>query len=124
MLILFLLLLLPYEVDALTWFFFKKKTTFRALKPSVTGHAIFLHPRSALVRWSNRRENLLATGGADGRVILWDVRRAGSFLAALDYNNISRKAGSSRGSRKRAADSAGNRYEIHRFDKKGEKRSV
>eukprot|EP00730_Choanoeca_flexa_P005833 TRINITY_DN12029_c4_g1_i1.p1 TRINITY_DN12029_c4_g1~~TRINITY_DN12029_c4_g1_i1.p1 ORF type:complete len:397 (+),score=50.89 TRINITY_DN12029_c4_g1_i1:169-1359(+) len=37
--------------------------------------------------WSPNVEHVLATGGTDKRILLWDVRRARSCLAALDLDN-------------------------------------
>ena len=37
------------------------------------------------VKWANCDANTLASGGADGRVYLWDVRQAKSCLRYLDY---------------------------------------
>ena len=45
------------------------------------------------VRWSNRDGNLLASGGADNRVYLWDVRQGRSRLKFLDYNCLKVKIG-------------------------------
>ncbi|GAU97188.1 hypothetical protein RvY_08530 [Ramazzottius varieornatus] len=39
------------------------------------------------VRWSRHAANCLASGGADGKIALWDVRKARSCLAYLDANN-------------------------------------
>lgn len=41
--------------------------------------------------WSPVHQNILCSGGADGRVVLWDVRMAKSFLRYLDCNRISRR---------------------------------
>ena len=38
-----------------------------------------------VVKWANYDANTLASGGADGRVYLWDVRQAKSCLRFLDY---------------------------------------
>ena len=40
------------------------------------------------VKWANCDANTLASGGADGRVYLWDVRQAKSCLRYLDYRYI------------------------------------
>ena len=37
------------------------------------------------VKWADHDANTLASGGADGRVYLWDVRQAKSCLRYLDY---------------------------------------
>lgn len=39
------------------------------------------------VAWSPRHEHVLASGHADGRVRVWDVRRAGGPLALLDHED-------------------------------------
>ena len=39
------------------------------------------------VRWSRHAPYCLASGGADGKIALWDVRKARSCLAYLDANN-------------------------------------
>ncbi|OQV17105.1 DNA excision repair protein ERCC-8 [Hypsibius exemplaris] len=38
-------------------------------------------------RWANDGPYLLATGGADGKILLWDVRKARSCLGHLDSGN-------------------------------------
>jgi DNA excision repair protein ERCC-8 len=46
------------------------------------------------VRWSPSRPYLLASGGSDGTVRLWDVRRGKACLASLDqHNTASRETG-------------------------------
>lgn len=39
------------------------------------------------VRWSRYSPHMVATGGADGKIALWDVRKARSCMAYLDHNN-------------------------------------
>ncbi|OZJ02622.1 hypothetical protein BZG36_03832 [Bifiguratus adelaidae] len=39
------------------------------------------------VQWSPRYEHLLATGGSDHTLRLWDIRRSASCLVALDQHN-------------------------------------
>lgn len=39
------------------------------------------------INWSPRDEYILASGGVDGTVRLWDIRRAASCLACLEMNN-------------------------------------
>ncbi|RPB12099.1 WD40 repeat-like protein [Morchella conica CCBAS932] len=39
------------------------------------------------INWSPRDEYILASGGTDGTVRLWDIRRAASCLACLDKTN-------------------------------------
>jgi DNA excision repair protein ERCC-8 len=41
------------------------------------------------VRWSPKQPYLLASGGSDGTVRLWDVRRGKACLASLDQHNTS-----------------------------------
>lgn len=38
--------------------------------------------------WSRANPRILASGGADKKIMLWDVRQAKSFLASLDFNNV------------------------------------
>eukprot|EP00088_Acartia_fossae_P018314 TRINITY_DN2057_c0_g1_i1.p1 TRINITY_DN2057_c0_g1~~TRINITY_DN2057_c0_g1_i1.p1 ORF type:complete len:410 (+),score=71.74 TRINITY_DN2057_c0_g1_i1:104-1333(+) len=38
--------------------------------------------------WNPANAAILATGSADKKVMLWDVRQGKSFLATLDYNNV------------------------------------
>lgn len=46
------------------------------------------------VRWSPKQPFLLASGGSDGTVRLWDVRRGKACLASLDqHNTASREQG-------------------------------
>jgi len=47
-------------------------------------------------RWSNRRPHLLATGGADGQVLLWDVRHGRNCLTTLNMANVSISSGRKR----------------------------
>ena len=37
--------------------------------------------------WSLSQPSVLASGAADQRIVLWDVRQASSCLARLDCNN-------------------------------------
>ncbi len=59
----------------------------------------------AACRWSIRDEHVLATGGFDGTVCLWDVRRGRSCLRSLDYNNIAVPSRKSKGITKRKSGS-------------------
>jgi WD40 repeat protein len=46
------------------------------------------HRESVLsVCWSPRSDNLLASGGCDHCILLWDVRKARSCVASLDQHN-------------------------------------
>lgn len=51
---------------------------------SLVGH---IGAGTLAVNWSPRDEYILASGGADGTVRLWDIRRAASCLACLDMTN-------------------------------------
>lgn len=47
------------------------------------------HSDSVLsVQWSPRDENILISGGADGRLLVWDVRSAKSLLFALKAKDL------------------------------------
>lgn len=64
-------------------------------------HAVLLDPRSGsfchelrahktalyCVRWSPICEHLLATGGLDSKILLWDIRSAKGYLSSLDQHN-------------------------------------
>ena len=64
-------------------------------------HAVLLDPRSGshchelrahknaihCVRWSPISEYLLATGGSDSKILLWDIRSAKGYLTCLDQHN-------------------------------------
>lgn len=39
------------------------------------------------VEWSTRDEHILASGGSDGTIRLWDIRRASACIALLDQYN-------------------------------------
>ncbi|XP_076440823.1 LOW QUALITY PROTEIN: DNA excision repair protein ERCC-8-like [Babylonia areolata] len=59
-------------------------------------HQLKGHKASVLsVQWSSRHEFLLASGGLDKKVILWDVRKSKGELMMLDQHR-DRQAGSSR----------------------------
>ncbi|KAM3654837.1 DNA excision repair protein ERCC-8 isoform X3 [Ammospiza nelsoni] len=66
------------------------------LKSGSSSHILQGHRQEVLaVSWSPRHEYVLATGSADGRVKLWDVRRASGCLSTLDqYNGEKSKASS------------------------------
>jgi DNA excision repair protein ERCC-8 len=59
-------------------------------------HTLIGHERGYVipVRWSPTQPYLLASGGSDGTVRLWDVRRGKAMLASLDqHNTASRENG-------------------------------
>ena len=43
-----------------------------------------VHVGTCTVNWSPRDEYILASGGSDGTVMLWDIRMAASCIACLD----------------------------------------
>ncbi|XP_056145369.1 DNA excision repair protein ERCC-8 [Lampris incognitus] len=58
------------------------------LKSGSCIHVLQGHRAEVLsVRWSTRYEHILATASADGRVRVWDVRRASGCLFTLDQHN-------------------------------------
>ncbi|NXG15946.1 ERCC8 protein, partial [Grallaria varia] len=58
------------------------------LKSGSSSHILQGHRQAVLaVSWSPRHEYVLATGSADGKVKLWDVRRASGCLSTLDQHN-------------------------------------
>ncbi|NXU62907.1 ERCC8 protein, partial [Horornis vulcanius] len=71
------------------------------LKSGSSSHILQGHRQEVLaVSWSPRHEYILATGSADGRVKLWDVRRASGCLSTLDQHN---------GEKSKASSEAGNK---------------
>jgi len=59
------------------------------LKSGSTSHVLRGHGAEVCtLAWSVAQPNILATGGADKKVILWDVRQARSYMKYLDYNNV------------------------------------
>ncbi|GAP85790.1 putative DNA excision repair protein ercc-8 [Rosellinia necatrix] len=50
---------------------------------SLTGHGGAI----LAAAWSPRHEHVLATGGADGTVRIWDIRRAGALIGMLDHED-------------------------------------
>lgn len=40
------------------------------------------------VAWSRANSSILASGGSDGKVVLWDVRKARSYIQYLDFNKV------------------------------------
>ncbi|NWZ62211.1 ERCC8 protein, partial [Acrocephalus arundinaceus] len=66
------------------------------LKSGSSSHILQGHREEVLaVSWSPRHEYILATGSADGRVKLWDVRRASGCLSTLDQHNGEKSKASS-----------------------------
>ncbi|KAI9852165.1 MAG: hypothetical protein M1838_001628 [Thelocarpon superellum] len=59
------------------------------LRSGASAHALAGHTRGAVlsVAWSPVAEHVLASGGADGAVRLWDVRRSAGALAVLDLED-------------------------------------
>uniref|UniRef100_A0A8C4KP30 ERCC excision repair 8, CSA ubiquitin ligase complex subunit n=1 Tax=Dromaius novaehollandiae TaxID=8790 RepID=A0A8C4KP30_DRONO len=66
------------------------------LKSGSCSHILQGHRQEVLaVSWSPRHEYILATASADGRVKLWDVRRASGCLTTLDQHNGEKSKASS-----------------------------
>ncbi|GAB7359300.1 hypothetical protein MBLNU230_g5952t1 [Neophaeotheca triangularis] len=58
------------------------------LRSGASTHSLAGHAGSVLtVAWHPRNENILASGGTDGTVRLWDVRRSASSLGLLDMED-------------------------------------
>ncbi|ETE63550.1 DNA excision repair protein ERCC-8, partial [Ophiophagus hannah] len=73
-------------------------------KSGSCSHILQGHTQEILaVSWSPRYEFILATGSADSRVKLWDVRRASACLLTLDQHN---------GEKSKAASEASNIFHI------------
>ena len=63
------------------------------LRTGNTAHVLLAHEGAALcVAWSPVDDSLLASGGVDGRVLLFDVRRTDACVGALDQFNQSEQA--------------------------------
>ncbi|KAI8050473.1 WD40-repeat-containing domain protein [Syncephalis plumigaleata] len=51
-------------------------------------HSLTGHKKSVMsVEWSPTSEYLLVSGGQDGRILCWDVRKSNAFLCSLDQYN-------------------------------------
>jgi DNA excision repair protein ERCC-8 len=58
------------------------------LKSGAAVQALVAHGGPVLcTAWSPRHEHILASGHADGRVRIWDIRRAGGVVAQLDQED-------------------------------------
>jgi DNA excision repair protein ERCC-8 len=58
------------------------------LRTGLSTHTLPGHDGAVFsVRWSPRSEHVLASGSTDGRVLFFDVRRAHSAFACLDYDD-------------------------------------
>ncbi|EDO36406.1 predicted protein [Nematostella vectensis] len=65
------------------------------LRTGSASHILRGHATAVLsVSWSPLNQYLLATGGRDNKVLLWDVRKAVSCLTALDQHNGKEASGS------------------------------
>ena len=58
------------------------------LRSGANAHSLAGHQGAVLsVAWSPQNENILASGGSDGTVRFWDIRRSASSLGVLDLEN-------------------------------------
>ena len=58
------------------------------LRSGASAHSLVGHSGAVLsVAWSPRDEYVLASGSSDGTVKLWDIRRSGGSLGALDMDD-------------------------------------
>jgi DNA excision repair protein ERCC-8 len=74
------------------------------LRTSAAVHSLPGHSGAVLdVRWSPKKEHILATAGADGSIRLWDVRRSSPQLGVLDLEDSVGIQGRHRGNAHSAA---------------------
>ena len=58
------------------------------LRSGASAHSLAGHKGAVLsVAWNPKEENVLASGGADGSVRLWDIRRSAGCLGVLDLED-------------------------------------
>ncbi|KAK9710058.1 hypothetical protein K7432_008659 [Basidiobolus ranarum] len=63
------------------------------LRSGAFTHSLTGHKGSVITtRWSPRDEYLLASGGADHTIRLWDIRKARACLMSLDQHNAGKEA--------------------------------
>lgn len=73
------------------------------LRSTASSHTLPGHRGKTLsVKWHPSMENVVATGGFDGEIKLWDIRRSNSCIARLDMLRTSEKGTSSASTRKDA----------------------
>ena len=64
------------------------------LKSGSSTHSLAGHSGSVLaVAWHPKNENILVSGGSDGAVRIWDIRRSASSLGVLDMDDAVGVAG-------------------------------
>ena len=70
------------------------------LRSTASSHTLPGHRGKTLsVKWHPHMENVVATGGFDGEIKLWDIRRSNSCIARLDMLRTSEKGTSSASTR-------------------------
>eukprot|EP00112_Aurelia_sp_Birch-Aquarium-sp1_P011298 Seg2376.3 transcript_id=Seg2376.3/GoldUCD/mRNA.D3Y31 product="DNA excision repair protein ERCC-8" protein_id=Seg2376.3/GoldUCD/D3Y31 len=58
------------------------------LKSGSSTHSLRGHKKAVMaVAWSTRSDYILASGGQDNRILIWDVRKASSFMMSMDQHN-------------------------------------